>query len=66
LADVFYAPVCTRIIGYDLPVSDAASVSCETTIIDPTFKTWRAEGLAITYDPFPYDKGGKTRPWPEP
>ena len=64
LADVFYAPVAARIIGYDLPVSEAARRYCEIAISDPAFKAWRAEGLKTTYDPFPYDMGTKTAPWP--
>lgn len=64
LADVFYAPVAARIIGYDLPVSESAHRYCITTLNDPAFKAWRAEGLKTTYDPFPYDMGVPTRPWP--
>ncbi len=64
LADVFYAPVCARIIGYNLPVSDASRRYCDATISDPAFKQWRAEGLKTTYDPFPYDTGGRISPWP--
>lgn len=64
LADVMYAPVAARIIGYDLPVSDINQSYCDTTINDPAFKAWRAEGLKTTYDPFPYDMGVPTRPWP--
>ncbi len=65
LADVFYAPVCARIIGYDLPVSAAARAYCKATLRDPAFKNWRAEGLKTSYDPFPYDMGCTTRPWPK-
>lgn len=65
LADAFYAPVCARIIGYDLPVTKSARTYCETTIADPAFKAWREEGLKTIYDPFPYDMGVPTRPWPE-
>ena len=64
LADAFYAPVAARIIGYDLPVSKAARAYCKATISDPAFKAWRAEGLRTAYDPFPYDMGVKTTPWP--
>ncbi len=64
LADAFYAPVCARIVGYDLPVSADVRRYCETTISDPAFKAWRAEGLKVTYDPFPYDMGLETTPWP--
>lgn len=64
LADAFYAPVCARITGYDLPVSDAAHAYCGTTLADPAFQAWRAEGLKVTYDPFPYDMGTPTAEWP--
>ena len=64
LADVFYAPVAARIIGYDLPVSDAMRAYCLQTISDPTFKKWRHAGLQKTYDPFPYPTSGSTRQWP--
>ena len=64
VADAFYAPVCARIIGYDLPVSDSARAYCRTTLDDPAFKAWRAEGLQVTYDPFPYDIGVPTTDWP--
>ncbi len=64
LADVFYAPVCARIVGYDLPVSQSARDYCHLTLNDPAFKTWRAEGLKVTYDPVPYDMGCATSPWP--
>lgn len=66
LADVFYAPVAARIVGYNLPVSDTARAYCETMIQDAAFKKWRAEGLKVNYDPFPYDLGLQTKPWPEP
>ena len=64
LADAFYAPVAARIVGYDLPVSDNARAYCEATLNDAAFKAWRAEGLKVTYDPFPYDMGVPTRAWP--
>jgi len=64
LADVFYAPVVARITGYDLPVSETAKAYCAVTLDDPAFNVWRAEGLKTTYDPFPYDMGVPTRPWP--
>ncbi|MGC3938510.1 glutathione S-transferase [Roseobacter sp. EG26] len=64
LADVFYAPVAARIIGYDLPVSDQARDYCMQVIRDQVFQRWRAEGLKKTYDPFPYPKTAQTRAWP--
>ncbi|MEX0309768.1 MAG: glutathione S-transferase [Tateyamaria sp.] len=65
LADVFYAPVCARMVGYDLPVSDMARAYCRTTIADAAFRQWRAEGQKVTYDPFPYDMNLPTRAWPD-
>lgn len=64
LADVFYTPVAARIIGYDLPVSDAAHAYCTTLLSDPAVMAWRVEALKITYDPFPYDVGTPQAPWP--
>ncbi len=64
LADVFYAPVAARIVGYDLPVSETAQSYCYTTINDPAFTAWRKEGIKITYDPFPYEFGTERRSWP--
>jgi len=64
VADAFYAPVAARIVGYDLPVSHAARAYCMTTLNDPAFKSWRAEGLKVVYDPFPYDLGVPVEAWP--
>ena len=64
LADAFYAPVCARITGYALPVSEAAQTYCNTAISDPAFQQWRAEGLKTTYDPFPYAPVGRAEAWP--
>jgi glutathione S-transferase len=64
LADVFFAPVCARIVGYNLPVSDVARAYCETTLTDPAFQKWRAEGAKQTYTPFPYPPAGRAEPWP--
>lgn len=65
LADVFYAPVVARIVGYDLPVSEKARAYCYKTRTDTAFQVWRNEGLKVSYDPFPYPAGTGTRPWPE-
>ncbi|MDW4499012.1 glutathione S-transferase [Sulfitobacter sp. D35] len=65
LADVFYAPIAARIIGYDLPVSSDARSYCETAVSDPAFRAWRAEGLKTTYDPVPYALDLATRAWPD-
>ena len=65
LADAFYAPVCARITGYGLPVSQAAQAYCRTTLADPAFRAWRAAALETSYDPFPYPPTGHTAPWPD-
>lgn len=64
LADVFYAPVAARIVGYDLPVSEAARSYCMSLIAHPAFKAWRAEGQKIIYDPIPYAMDLPTHAWP--
>jgi glutathione S-transferase len=64
LADVFYAPVAARIVGYDLPVSAAAQAYCQQVVHDPAFRAWRAEGLKTSYDPFPYPQPLAHQPWP--
>lgn len=64
LADVFFAAVAARVIGYDLPVSDTSRAYCMDIIRDPAFQAWRAEGLKTTYDPFPYSASGAVRDWP--
>ena len=65
LADVFYAPVAARIIGYDLPVSTTAKAYCMNIVKHDAFKAWRAEGAKITYDPMPYELDLPRRAWPE-
>lgn len=64
IADAFYAPVCARIIGYDLPVSKTARSYCALTLSDAAFQEWRAQGVEVVYDPFPYPPVGRTDPWP--
>ncbi|MDQ2094660.1 glutathione S-transferase [Rhodalgimonas zhirmunskyi] len=64
LADAFYAPVAARIAGYGLDVGALAQAYVETTLSDPAFKAWRAEGLKRSYDPVPYAMDLPTAPWP--
>jgi len=64
LADAFYAPVCARIVGYALTVSEAAQAYCLHTLHDPAFQEWRAAALEHSYDPFPYPPAGRTESWP--
>ena len=49
VADAFYAPVAARIAGYGLDVDDTAQAYVATTLADPAFRRWRAQGLR---DPF--------------
>lgn len=46
LADVFFAPVATRIATYDLSVSDTAQAYVQTHLADPAFRRWRAMAVA--------------------
>lgn len=64
LADVFYTPVAARIIGYGLLVSDANRDYCLELLSDPSVRQWRAMGLTVSYDPFPYAQNLQSRPWP--
>lgn len=64
-ADAFYAPVAARIAGYELPVSDRLSAYVRTHLKDPAFKSWRADAIAVDYDPFPFSLGIDPKPWPE-
>ncbi len=64
LADVFYAPVAARIIGYGLPVSDANRTYCLELLSTPAARQWRAMGMTVSYDPFPYPQDLASQPWP--
>ena len=64
LADVFYAPVAARIVGYDLPVSQSVRSWCDRLIAHRAFQSWRAEGLKVVYDPMPYALQLSSRAWP--
>ncbi|WP_170427067.1 glutathione S-transferase [Ruegeria arenilitoris] len=64
LADVFYTPVAARIIGYGLPVSDANRAYCIELLSDLSVRQWRAMGLTVRYEPFPYAMDLPSEPWP--
>ncbi|MES0826308.1 glutathione S-transferase [Ruegeria sp. SCP11] len=64
LADVFYTPVAARIIGYGLPVSGANRDYCLELLSDPTVRQWRAMGMTVDYDPFPYALALPSSAWP--
>lgn len=64
LADVFYAPVAARMIGYDLPISASARDYALHSLAHPSVQAWRVEGIKVGYDPMPYDLGLPSRDWP--
>lgn len=54
LADVFYAPVATRIATYGLPVGPEAKSYVERHLAHPALQAWRREGMERLPDPLPY------------
>lgn len=66
VADVFFAPVATRIATYNLPVSPAAQDYVSAHLADPAFRRWRAMGLAENLIQPSYAKPYAERPWPGP
>ncbi|MFO1142654.1 MAG: glutathione S-transferase [Amaricoccus sp.] len=66
LADVFFAPVATRIATYGLPVGPEAAAYVVAHLSDPTFRSWRAAGAAEGYVQAGYDLDLPERPWPGP
>lgn len=67
LADVFFAPIATRIATYGLPVGEAAAAYVAAHLAHPAFQAWRAAALADPRrrHPMPGD-GLVQRPWPGP
>jgi glutathione S-transferase len=66
LADVFFAPVATRIATYALPVSDGARAYVATTLADPAFRRWRALGATEGPDLPHYEMALARAPFPAP
>ena len=66
LADVFFAPVATRIATYGLPVGEAAGAYVAAHLADPAFLEWRRAGLAERTIQPGYDLDLPARPWPGP
>lgn len=64
LADVFFTPVAARILGYDLPVSDASRAYCEALVSTPHLRDWRRAAETVTYNPEPYPQDLPGDPWP--
>jgi glutathione S-transferase len=66
LADVFFAPVATRILTYDLPVSDRALAYARAHVAHPAFRRWRAMGLVEGPEQPAYEMDLPRRPFPAP
>ena len=66
IADVFFAPVATRIATYNLPVGEAAQAYVAAHLAHPSFRKWRAMGLVDGQDQDFYRRPYPTRPWPGP
>ena len=65
-ADVFFAPVATRIATYNLPVSPKAQTYVAAHLTHPAFRRWRAMGWAEGADQPTYRRDWPQRPWPGP
>lgn len=65
LADVFYTPIAARIVGFGLPVGEAANAYCAALLGDPAVLEWRQAAHDIPYDPDPYALDLPNTPWPE-
>ncbi len=66
VADVFYAPVATRIATFGLPVGGIAADYVAAHLAHPSFRRWRAMGFAEKYIQPGYDPDLPEKPWPGP
>ncbi len=66
VADVFFAPVATRIATYNLAIEPKARAYVDQHLSDPHFRRWRAMGLAENYIQPGYDLDLPTGDWPGP
>lgn len=66
IADVFYAPVATRIATYGLPVSEAAQIYVQAHLADPAFLSWRRRALTEGPDLPWYARDYPQVAWPGP
>ncbi len=65
-ADAFYAPVATRIVTYNLPVSAEAWAYVQAHLAHPSFRRWRAMGMVDGADQDFYRRDYPRRDWPGP
>jgi len=61
IVDAFYAPVCTRLRTYALPVSPAAQAYADRVLALPAMQRWIAEALA-EHDFVDFDEPYRRRP----
>ncbi len=66
VADVFFAPVATRIATYNLPVGPTAAAYVAAHLAHPAFRQWRAMGHADGADQDYYHRDYPTKAWPGP
>jgi len=66
VADVFYAPIATRIATFRLPVNETAAAYVAAHLANPAFRRWRAMGLAENYIQPGYDPDLPELRWPGP
>lgn len=65
-ADAFFAPVAGRIEGYNLAVTQDAAAYVAAHLAHPSFRRWRAMGMADGADQEFYRRDYPRRPWPGP
>ena len=65
-ADAFFAPVAGRIAGYGLQVGPVAAAYVAAHLAHPSFRRWRAMGMADGADQPFYARDWPQRPWPGP
>ncbi|PZR00448.1 MAG: glutathione S-transferase [Cereibacter sphaeroides] len=65
-ADVFFAPVASRIATYNLPVGAEAMAYVAAHLAHPSFRRWRAMGMVDGADQDFYRRDYPRRPWPGP
>lgn len=66
IADAFYAPIATRIVTYDLPVSAQTQSYIDAHLALPQMKKWREDGLREDEEVTVYNRPLERRPFPMP
>ena len=65
-ADAFYAPVAARVATYNLRLGPQAQAYVDAHLAHPSFRQWRAMGMADGADQEFYRRDYPHRPWPGP